>query len=91
MIPKQFYLFAEKHTVRKVKKIDRQGSEGEFCPDKNKIKILSSLPKERQEQRYCHELIHCMLDHLGYDELSNNERFVDRMGKCLHQILSTSE
>jgi len=91
MIPKKFILFAENHKVKKVKRIDRHSSEGEWNPFKNEIKILSTIPKERQGQRYCHELVHCILDHLGYDELSRDEIFVDQFGKCLHQILTTSQ
>jgi len=90
-IPKTFYIFGEKHKVSIVKKVDSEGSEGEFCPNKNVIKLLSSLPKERIEQRYYHEKIHCALDHLGYEKLSLDEEFVDLLAKALHQIDSTSE
>jgi hypothetical protein len=91
MIPKEFELFGEKHKVSKVKKIDTHGSEGEWDPNKNRIKLLSTLPQDRMEQRYYHELVHCILDHLQYAELSSDEEFVDIFGKALHQIIKTSK
>lgn len=91
MIPKEFELFGEKHKVSKLKKIDKQGSEGEWDPNTNKIKLLSSLPEDRLEQRYYHELVHCILDHLGYTKLSEDETFVDTFAKGLHQVNKTSK
>lgn len=91
MIPKKFELLGEKHKVSIVTKVDKEGNEGEWDPNKNVIKILRSLDKERREQRYYHELFHCMLEHMGYMHLSNDEVFVDRMAKALHQVIKTSE
>ena len=91
MIPKQFSLFGEKHKVSVINKVDNEGSEGEFCPNKNTIKLLKSLPKERLEQRYYHEIVHCILEHIGESKLSNNEKFVDLFAKALHQIYTTSK
>lgn len=96
MIPKYFYIFGEKVTVSKIKEIDKGKSYGEFDLLKNKIRLAKTVYKhqineDQVEQAYFHELVHCMLEHLGYDSLSEDEKFVDNMGKALHQILTTSK
>jgi hypothetical protein len=36
-------------------------------------------------------LTHAVLDYLEYDELSKDEKFVERFSKGLHQALTTME
>lgn len=38
-----------------------------------------------------HELTHAMLDILGYNDLSENEDLVDRIGHVIKQIMETLE
>ena len=47
------------------------------------------LSKQVQEQIFYHELIHAMLDAIGYDELGQDEKFVNSMGTLLHQFQRT--
>jgi len=91
MIPKQFSLFGETYKVKKLLKIDKEDSWGEFDPVKNIIKIKKNLNIEQQEQVYLHELMHCVFTNLGYDNLSDDEILVDTIAKALHQVLKTSK
>lgn len=45
--------------------------------------------KEVQEQTLYHEVIHAMLDAIGYDEIGEDEKFVNSMGTLLHQFVRT--
>lgn len=91
-IPKSFSLFGEEHKVKLVKLIDRGKSLGEWNPDNNTIKISTTgRSDDSMEQTYLHELIHAILDHLSYEHLSNDEKFVDTFSKALHQTLKTAK
>lgn len=90
MIPKKFNIFGETYTVKQLVKIDKDNSWGEHDPVKNTIKILKSLNEQQKEQTFYHEVLHVILYNLGYEELDNDEIFIDRISKALHQILTTS-
>jgi predicted SprT family Zn-dependent metalloprotease len=92
MIPKYFYIFGEKVKVSQVNKVDKGKRFGECDYDKNLIRLAKTEVKQDQkEQTYYHELVHMMLHHLSYDKLKDDEEFVDRMGKVLHQVMKTSQ
>ena len=91
-IPKEFSLFGEKHKVKRVKLIDKGKSLGEWNPDNNTIKLSTQgRSLDSIEQAFYHEIVHCILDHLSYEHLSNDEKFVDTFSKALHQILKTAK
>lgn len=91
-IPKSFNLFGELHKIKLVKLIDKGKSLGEWNPDNNTIKLSTQgRSVDSIEQTYCHEIVHAILDHLSYEHLSNDEKFVDTFSKALHQILKTSK
>lgn len=93
-IPKRFKVFGEKHKVKFVRKLDGGHSFGEWDPNTNTIKLQMSNKERSQdmvEQTFLHELVHCCLDHLGYEKLSDDEIFVDSFAKALHQAFKTSE
>jgi len=90
-IPKTFTIFTDKYTVKEYKKVDNEDSMGEHDYMKKTIKIKKDMPLEQKERVYYHELFHCMLEQLGYDKLSSDEKFVDQMGSVLYQVLKTSK
>jgi hypothetical protein len=47
------------------------------------------VAKAVQEQTLHHEVIHAMLDAIGYDDLGQDEKFVNSMGTLLHQFIET--
>ena len=89
-LPKEFKIFGELHKVSEVKKVDSQDSFGEYIPDKNKLRIKKQTNPDIKEQTFLHELTHAILHHLSYDELYEDEVFVDQFSKALHQALKTS-
>jgi len=48
-------------------------------------------PASLQQQWYCHELVHFILEQMGEDDLRKTEKFVDLFGNLLHQALSTAK
>lgn len=49
------------------------------------IKINKDMPKESKKETLCHEMVHGMLNHLGYRDLSNDEQFVQALGNAIYQ------
>lgn len=91
LIPKTFQLFGENFKVKQLKKVDRKDSWGDYNPAKNIIAVKKGLQQDQREQSYFHEIVHCILDNLGHEELHRNEVFVDTFAKALHQILKSSK
>lgn len=59
---------------------------------RQKLIRLDNSPNQSRtalEQTFCHELIHCLLEHSDYPRLSRNERFVRRLSRALHEALVT--
>ena len=50
-----------------------------------KISINNSLKPELKYETLCHEMLHGMLVHLGYSELSDNEQLVQALGNAIAQ------
>ena len=50
-----------------------------------------SLIDNEKEKIFFHEAIHCILEHLGYDKLSNDEKLVHQMASAIHQIIKTAK
>lgn len=91
IIPKSFKLFGRTFKVTQPKQIDGRSSWGSCNYGKAQIKVLKGLSDEDKEQTYLHEITHAILDGLEYNELSDDEKFVDLFSKALHQVLTTQE
>lgn len=50
-----------------------------------KIKINSDATEPMQQQSLCHEIVHGMLVHLGFQDMSNDEQFVQSLGMAISQ------
>lgn len=90
-IPKHFSIFGLNFKVTQPHKVDSKDNWGECSVAKKVIKVKRNLNKEQKEVTYLHELTHAILDCLEYNDLSNDEDFVERFSKALHQALKTSE
>ena len=88
-IPKEFTIFNEKYKVRQLKKVDADDSWGEHDFSTNTIKIKKDLEDSQKERTFLHEVMHCVLEQLSYNELSGDEKFVDQVATALHQVLKT--
>lgn len=90
-IPKRLSIFGLSFKVTQPIKVDNKDNWGECSVAKKTIKVKRGLNKEQKEITYLHELTHAILDCLEYNDLSNDEGFVERFSKALHQALRTSE
>lgn len=91
MIPKSFILFNTTWNVKQVPKITKDSLMGQCDANTATILLRRNLKKDIKEATYYHELMHSMLDTLGYSDLSADEQFVERMGQALHQVISTAK
>ena len=49
------------------------------------IKINKDMSERIKKETLCHEMLHGMLVHLGYDALSEDEKFVQALGNAISQ------
>ena len=49
------------------------------------IVINSNASEDIQNESLCHELVHGMLFHLGYNEECGNEKFIQALGNAIYQ------
>ena len=90
-IPEKFTLGAVPYKVIMVPHLNKEDAVAQCDSDECWIKVVESYPKKRQEQAYCHELIHTLLEAAGRDDLSIDETLVDVLGLLLHQYLETAK
>lgn len=94
-IPKQFDLLG--HTVRVVIRDDLWDTceaHGRWIPHKHLIELQKPTEQNGMTQSFLlqtfwHEAAHAILDNIGQGDLSNDERLVDLIGQCVHQVLKT--
>lgn len=55
------------------------------------IKINKDIKGVNRKETICHEMAHGMLLHMGYDELCNNEQFVQALGNAIMQGFDIKE
>ncbi len=97
IIPARFKIFNQ--TIKVVYKrnlLDAKGFVGEWDGSRNTIYLQQSTrkyprTKEQIEQTFFHELFHCILATLSYENLSEDEPLVDRLGMAMHQIFEQIE
>lgn len=58
---------------------------GQIDYGKAVIKISEDISKEQQEEALCHEVLHGILVHIGKDDLSQDEGFVQVLSNALYQ------
>ena len=52
------------------------------------IKINKNLPKAMKTEALCHEIIHGILVHMGYEEKSCDEHFVQVLANAINQTFA---
>lgn len=52
------------------------------------IKINKNMPEIAKQETICHEMVHGMLVHLGFNEYANDEHFVQALGNAIYQGFS---
>ena len=61
---------------------------GQIDYQKCEILLNSEIPKELKDEVLCHEIVHGILMHIGYDELSQDEKFVQQLGNAINQTFA---
>lgn len=96
-IPKTFQLMG--HTIKVVVRDDLQEVAecwGRWSAHKHLIELQkpdkhNGMTKSFLVQTFWHEVAHAILDNVGQPELSSDEKLVDQIGQCVHQVLKTSK
>jgi len=97
VIPREFKLFNQTIKVKYSRTLlDKKQAYGLWEFSKNKITLQQSTRKyklttEQLDQTFLHEVTHACLDHLGYTELSEDEKFVNSFSNLIHQFITTNE
>lgn len=55
------------------------------------INESNGITKSFQQQTFWHEVAHAILDNVGQAPASDDEKFVDLLGQCFHQVLKTKK
>lgn len=55
------------------------------------IKINKDMPQESKNESICHEMVHGILVHLGFNEEAQNEHFVQALGNAIYQGFKIKE
>jgi len=96
-IPKSFKLFGSTITVTfDNDKCCSNASYGLTHYKSNAITLTDKahgnmIDHNEVEASFLHEMVHFILNRLGYDDLSDDEKFVKQVSKALHQCLTTQE
>lgn len=49
------------------------------------IRINKDMTEECKRETICHEMVHGILVHLGYNDLTSNEQLVQALGNAIYQ------
>ena len=95
-IPKRITLYGQTIEIETVDTlVEDENCVGQARYRLNKILLQDvkklGRPVSTQEQSYCHELVHFILNLSDYEDLCKNEGFVERFSQLLHQALATAE
>lgn len=94
IIPKSFEILGHRVTVRWCDDLEEMGCHGSYSPGQGVIRLQrpsGGFTRAMVEHTFCHELTHCILMTLNEEKLNKDEKLVDLIGGCLHQILSTAK
>lgn len=58
---------------------------GQIDYEKLEIKINKDAKPKLQEETLCHEMVHGILVHLGYNSMADDEQFVQALGNAICQ------
>lgn len=56
-----------------------------------RIVINKKLKEDIKKETLCHEMVHGMLHHLGYAELTQDEQFVQALANAIYQGFDVTE
>lgn len=88
-LPREFSIMGCKVTIEYEKSLNE--NMGIVFPDAGKIKVVKNnlIPRDSTEASVFHEMAHYILFIMNETKLYANEKFVDSLGRILHQIWLT--
>ncbi|MCP1225713.1 hypothetical protein [Sebaldella sp. S0638] len=85
---KEINILGKIYKIKYVKKINNDSDQfGEIDYLKQVIKIRKDCSPEYQESTLLHEIIHGILEQLGFDEENKNEHLICSLETGLYQVL----
>ena len=92
-IPRSFWLMGHQITVQVVPEKDwtNEDAVGLWATAKCEMLIRGDRAEQIQQQVFCHELVHAILEKMGEDKLCGDEQFVDVFGSLLHQAWTSAK
>lgn len=93
-LPARFDILGHTITVRLRADLESDaGCYGRWHPTTHLIELQDPEATEMSAsfimQVFWHEAVHAMLDLTGHEDLSSDEKLVDLLGQCIHQVLKT--
>lgn len=64
---------------------------GEITYSKAEILINKNMPEEMKKETICHEIVHGIFVHLGYNDYTNNEQLVQQLGNAIYQAFEIKD
>lgn len=81
--------------VRSLKHLAKRNNEWGVYYDSKGIIELQKPDEDHSidgvQQTFWHEAMHASLVSLGYEKLSENEKLVEGLAQCIHQIIKTGK
>lgn len=80
------------HTVKECEdKFDIDAHFGQIDFKKCEILVNKDLSEECKKEAICHEMVHGIFVHLGYNNFSNDEQLVQVIGNAIYQGFEIKE
>lgn len=97
-IPDEFDILGYRILVKKVpnvyeipdKSVQEENTLGAYLDQYKTIYLVTnSSSEESLKHVFFHEFGHCIMAHIGREDLDEDEGFLDSLGACFHQYLKT--
>lgn len=72
-------------------KFDVDAHFGQIDYKSAEIRINKNMTDANKKETICHEMVHGMLVHLGYNDYANDEQFVQALGNAIYQGFEIKE
>lgn len=85
-------IMATKYSIEEVEQIDKyQRLLGQIEYAEEKIKIDKNISEEMKKEVLIHEILHGILEKLGYEELNSDEQKVQSIASTLYLVLKDNK
>ena len=89
---KQIKILATEYKVEEVEQIDKyERLLGQIQYTEQKIKIDKNISEDMKREVLIHEILHGILEKLGYNELNDDEQKVQSIASTLYSVLKENK